>query len=221
VVADGKRIVALWDPQVRYLPRKAGYHGGASLAEVTIPLLAFLPLGAGTPNGWAPVGSQQPSWWSAPAVGTPSAILATPPPPAKSVSRSKKATQPQPPSAALFDLSPVTPEAPPTAAPSVVEALLASDMFQAQHGLTPRKVPVQKIRGALEALVDANGVLPAVVVAQRAGEQPARATGFLTTLQRILNVDNYQVLSLIDDGRTVRLDVALLRMQFGLPGGDR
>ena len=52
------------EPRLRYLPRQAGYHGGASLAEVTVPLLALLPLGAGAPTGWRLLGPQQPSWWS-------------------------------------------------------------------------------------------------------------------------------------------------------------
>lgn len=42
----GGSIVALWDADSRYTARKAGYHGGASLAEFTIPVLAFLPFGA-------------------------------------------------------------------------------------------------------------------------------------------------------------------------------
>jgi hypothetical protein len=59
------------------------------------------------------------------------------------------------------------------------------------------------------------------VLADRAGEQPARALGFVTTLQRVFNVDNYPVLSVIDDGRTVRLDPRLLREQFDLKGPAR
>ena len=102
-----------------------------------------------------------------------------------------------------------------------MKLLLDSEMFGALHALTPRKVPIAKIRGALTALVDANGVLPTVIVAERAGEQPARATGFVTTLQRIFNVDNFPVLSLTDNGRTVRLDLTLLRQQFGLPKEGR
>jgi hypothetical protein len=34
-------------------------------------------------------------------------------------------------------------------------------------------------------------------------------------------VDNFSVLSVIDDGRTVRLDLALLRQQFGVPQDRR
>src|SRR5262249_8866256 len=55
VVTDTHRIVALWDTQIRYRHRKAGYHGGASLAEVTIPLLAYAPRGAQPPAGWVAV----------------------------------------------------------------------------------------------------------------------------------------------------------------------
>lgn len=98
----------------------------------------------------------------------------------------------------------------------LVDELLGSEMFAAQHSLTPRKVPTEKIRAAVAALLDANGVLPVTVLADRAGEQAARAVGFVTTLQRIFNVDNYPVLSVVDDGRTVRLDARLLREQFGL-----
>ena len=39
----------------------------------------------------------------------------------------------------------------------------------------------------------------AAVLAERAGEIPARATGFVSTLQRVFNVDNYPVLTLIED----------------------
>jgi hypothetical protein len=69
-------------------------------------------------------------------------------------------------------------------------------------------------------LLEAGGTLPVPVVAERAGEPPNRAVGFVTTLQRVFNVDNYQVLSVADGGRTVRLDVVLLREQFTVLGGD-
>ena len=258
VLADGGRVVALWDPHLRYLPRQAGYHGGASLAEVTVPLLALLPLGAAPPPGWRLLGPQQPRWWSTsvepePADGAagedgpaqvppqpvrargatrrrsaPSAgpglfelpaEAATPPVGPPSARRAPAGDTPaEPPSAGARPATPPSDGTPPAAKPgNLVDDLLASEMFKAQHELTPRRVPVSKIRGALTALLEANGVLPTALVAEKAGEQPARATGFVTTLQRIFNVDNFPVLSLVDDGRTVRLDLALLREQFQLP----
>lgn len=216
VVTEGNRIIALWDPLRRYRPTKAGYHGGASLAEVTIPLLAYLlPNVADVPQGWAPVEGRRPEWWQA---SEPVAKSAPAPVPAVKPRRKAPVVAGE---AALFDMPQV---APASAAPAVdggdlVTALLETELFKAQHSLTPRKVDRAKIAAAMRALVEAKGVLSAVVLAQRAGELPARAGGFVITLQRIFNVDNYPVLSLIDDGRTVRLDLVLLRTQFGLPEG--
>ncbi|RKN15241.1 BREX-2 system phosphatase PglZ [Micromonospora musae] len=217
VVAEGSRIIALWDPLLRYRPSKAGYHGGASLAEVTIPLLAYLmPNVTDTPAGWAPVEERQPGWWQATAA-EPVPAVARPVPVPKARRKAPVAA-----GEALFDV-PETPAAA-TSAPAggdgdLVAAVLATELFQAQHGLTPRRLDRGKIEAALRALVDARGVLPVAVLAQRAGEAPVRALGFATTLQRIFNVDNYPVLSLADNNRSVRLDVHLLREQFRLPGG--
>ncbi|MCC0575118.1 BREX-2 system phosphatase PglZ [Streptomyces californicus] len=59
----GARIVALRDHDARYTPLKAGYHGGATLAEFSIPLLALLPFGAEPPAGWRELGDPAPVWW--------------------------------------------------------------------------------------------------------------------------------------------------------------
>ncbi|MEU8404319.1 BREX-2 system phosphatase PglZ [Nonomuraea sp. NPDC048892] len=210
VIADNNRIIALWDPYLHYGPKKAGYHGGASLAEVTIPLLAFLPLGAAVPEGWRALSEQQPNWWSLrPAPAAPAA----PPKTARGKSRKSAGPNLAEPVEALFDVAPV-----PETAPSPVEELLATELFEAQHRLMPRKVPTDKIGAVLQALLDAGGPLPLPVIAETAGEPPVRAAGFVATLQRILNIDNYAVLSIVDNGRSVRLDVHLLREQFGLKG---
>ncbi|MGN9811550.1 BREX-2 system phosphatase PglZ [Micromonospora sp. BQ11] len=218
VVAPGNRIIALWDPMLRYRPSKAGYHGGASLAEVTIPLLAFLlPNVTDTPAGWMPVEARRPDWWQAEA-SVP--VVAAPPPPRLPAPKSRRKV-PAVTGDALFDVPEATPAPAPDPAPTggdFVTALLNTELFKAQHGLTPRRVELGKIEAALRALVEAKGVLAVAVLAQRAGEMPGRAVGFVRTLQRILNVDNYAVLSLIDNSRTARLDIALLREQFQLPG---
>ncbi|WP_446215525.1 BREX-2 system phosphatase PglZ [Micromonospora sp. IBHARD004] len=218
VVADGKRIIALWDPMLRYRPSKAGYHGGASLAEVTIPLLAYLmPNATQPPAGWAPVETSPPDWWQASATAPVPAAPTAPVPAPRSRRKAPAVT-----GDALFDVPEVASApaaAPPAGDGDLVSAVLATELFEAQHGLTPRRVDRQKIEAAMRALVEAKGVLPLAVLGQRAGELPGRAGGFVITLQRIFNVDNYAVLSQIDEGRTVKLDTALLRTQFGLPGG--
>ncbi|MGW0436768.1 BREX-2 system phosphatase PglZ [Micromonospora sp. NPDC003197] len=215
VVAADHRIVALWDPQLRYRPSRAGYHGGASLAEVTIPLLAFLmPNVENAPTGWTAIEVRHPDWWQA----TKSASAAVPLPPVPKPRRKAPVVAGE----ALFDVPgdepPLTAE-PPVGDRDLVTLLLETELFKAQRGLLPRPVSPQKIGAALRALLDANGVLPTAVLADRAGEAPARAGGFVNTLQRIFNVDNYPVLTAIDNGRNARLDARLLREQFKLPEG--
>ncbi len=232
VMTSDNRIIALWDPRLRYTARKAGYHGGASPAEVTVPVLAFLPFapsGKGTvPRGWRALADQRPDWWSLERNLTNVPPAQAAPPVVEHQPRRPRRRPPVHEGQAAFDLpapepEPVATEPVParTGAQTLVEALLATEMFRAQAELTPRKVPAKKIAAALAALLDANGTLATAVVAERAAEHPSRAVGFATTLQRIFNVDNYPVLSLIDDSRTVRLDVVLLREQFGIPGGLR
>lgn len=235
VVTPDHRIVALWDPQRRYRQSRAGYHGGASLAEVTIPLLAFLmPNVTDIPRGWAAIDSRKPDWWESPdaaaqigASATPAGGPLTPPAPLPKQRRQQPPkSKPSAQDATLFDVPaaaalPATGAAAGSEAPAVpggglVDALLASELFAAQRAQTPRPLAVDKVRAALTALIEAGGVLPTVVLAERAGESVARATGFVITLQRILNVDNYAVLAQIDGGRTVRLDIRLLREQFDL-----
>ncbi|WFE67568.1 BREX-2 system phosphatase PglZ [Micromonospora sp. WMMD714] len=218
VLAEGQRIIALWDPLRRYRPSKAGYHGGVSLAEVTIPLLAYLlPNVTAVPAGWVPVQGQRPDWWQPAATEQPATIAPARP----SAPKSRRKVAPLR-GEVLFDI-PAQTAAPGTAHTSgdgdLVTVLLDTELFEAQHGLTPRRVDRRKVEAALRALVEAKGVLPVAVLAQRAGELPVRAGGFVATMQRIFNIDNYPVLTMIDDGRTVRLDIALLRTQFGLPGG--
>ena len=85
-----------------------------------------------------------------------------------------------------------------------------------QAKLTARRIDIRKIRAVLATLDDSGGVAPLSVVAERAGEPQHRANGFLTLLQRIFNIDGFEVLALVDDGRTVRLDLPRLRQQFGI-----
>lgn len=246
VLAPGGRIVALWDPAVHYLGRRGGYHGGASPAEVTVPVLAFLPfrLSASStsrdlPPDWRPLPDQRPRWWSletadllgglggdtAPVgqrAGTVPAEGTTPPP------RRRRRPVEEQSGPALFELPAEAAAGPATTTSAavaggredpvdvLVAGLLASELFRYQLDGLARKVAVEKVEAAVRALLGANGTLATSVVAERAGERPARAGGFAVTLQRLFNIDNYPVLEPIDDGHTLRLNVDLLRAQFGL-----
>ncbi|WP_218156247.1 BREX-2 system phosphatase PglZ [Nonomuraea wenchangensis] len=220
----GAEIVALWDADSRYTAQKAGYHGGASLAEVTIPVLAFLPFGAEPPKGWRELGDQRPAWWPE---GAEPARPVTPVPTAavepKRRARPSKAAQAQAAmSDALFDvvLAPGGDDAllaARLASPddALVDALLESEIFQAQVGLLARKPPLDKVGKAVRALLD-TGALPVTALAQRVGYPAGRADGFAAVLRQLLNYDGVQVLETMPDGRTLRLNTGLLRDQFEL-----
>ncbi|MET7351822.1 BREX-2 system phosphatase PglZ [Streptomyces mirabilis] len=225
----GGSIVALWDADSRYTARKAGYHGGASLAEFTIPVLAFLRFEASPPPAWRELGDQRPTWWlleeSAPLPATASSA------PAATTKRQarQKPTKTQAQLAlthdSLFDVAVVPAsdgeETLVTATvvgpdDALVSALFASETFQGQIGLLARKPPMDKVEGAIRALLDAGGTLPVSALAQRVSYPVSRADGFAAILRQLLNYDGVQVLETLPDGRTVRLDLSLLRMQFDL-----
>ncbi|MEV0591188.1 BREX-2 system phosphatase PglZ [Nonomuraea cavernae] len=213
----GAEIVALWDADSRYTSQKAGYHGGASIAEFTVPVLAFLPFGAEPPKGWRELGDQRPAWWSLePLEETRPAAPA--PPPKKAAKRPKPRPEP---GDALFDVVLAPAEdallAPRLLSPAdrLADALLASQTFGEQVDLLARKPPMDKVDQAIRVLLDA-GTLPATALAQRIGYPATRADGFAAVLRQLLNYDGVQVLETLPDGRTLRLNTALLRDQFEL-----
>jgi hypothetical protein len=65
VLAGGGSVVLPWREDLHYTPRKAGYHGGASLAEVTVPVLVLVPSVETVPAGWSvlPVEAVTPGRW--------------------------------------------------------------------------------------------------------------------------------------------------------------
>ncbi|MFF8536207.1 BREX-2 system phosphatase PglZ [Streptomyces sp. NPDC015532] len=222
----GGSIVALWDADSRYTARKAGYHGGASLAEFTIPVLAFLRFEASPPPSWRELGDPRPTWWllderaSLPASSAPTATT-------KRQARQKPtrgqaqlalthdslfpvAVIPTSDGETLVTVTAVDPD------DAVVSSLFASESFQGQIGLLARKPPMDKVEGAIRALIDAGGTLPVSALAQRVSYPVTRADGFAAILRQLLNYDGVQVLETLPDGRTVRLDLPLLRMQFDL-----
>ncbi|MCX2185188.1 BREX-2 system phosphatase PglZ [Streptomyces sp. SKN60] len=224
----GASIVALWDADSRYTARKAGYHGGASLAEFTIPVLAFLPFGATPPPAWRELGDQRPIWWHLKERASRPAPTPKPTVPAKRPAK-QKPTREQEQLArthdSLFDVALVPAaeheDALVTAAvvgpdDALVAALFASDTFKGQQELLARKPPEGKLKQAILALIDAGGTLPVTALAQRVSYPTTRADGFAAILRQLLNYDGVQVLETLPDGRTLRLDLPLLRVQFDL-----
>ncbi|WP_328839570.1 BREX-2 system phosphatase PglZ [Streptomyces europaeiscabiei] len=227
----GASIVALWDADSRYTARKAGYHGGVSLAEFTIPVLAFLPFGAEPPKGWRELGDQRPPWWASKEAGRPvsgeRSAQSVGAAPRKGTAKPRK-KQPDPESLpdALFDVALTVGGDDTLLTPTVVSrtealvtTLLDSETYQVQLDGLARKPQQEQVHKALAALLDAGGTLPVTALAQRAGMPTTRGDGFAAVLRQLLNYDGVQVLETLPDGRTLRLHDGLLREQFALRAG--
>ncbi|MCQ4043242.1 BREX-2 system phosphatase PglZ [Streptantibioticus rubrisoli] len=226
----GGSIVALWDADSRYTALKAGYHGGASLAEVAIPVLAFMRFGAEPPRGWRELGGQQPVWWNASTQADKRTSAPGPKTRSRPARRATTRRQSLDASAsgaqslfevtmvpdgehALFKAEAIAPD------DALVTALVDSELFQAQRESLARKPDPAKVEQAVRELLGAGGTLPVTALAQRIGLPTSRADGFCAVLRQLLNFDGVQVLEMLADGRTLRLNRALLREQFELGRG--
>jgi hypothetical protein len=187
---------------VRYTAnRRQGYHGGLTPQECLAPISVIAPSLAEI-VGWQVQTAVPPDWWFESGEAMPAAISPRVPP--------RKGKAPARPSMPLFDEI--------SRAADWVTAVLASDVFGQQLELFGGRLKREQAEQALRVLAERNGVQMKPAFAQRLGVTPIRVDGFLASLQRILNVDGYPVLT-VDSSQTVRLNLTLLKEQFALNEG--
>lgn len=205
LLGDG-RVVVPWRADIRYTRRRSGYHGGASLAEMAVPILVLLPSVELLPAGWSVIAPEStvPHWWT----GQPAAERPAPVPARKTPRRPKPVADTD----GLFDVPEVAP-----AATSLGGRVVASPVYEVQRKFVPRAPDRPAIAALVDALVGADGRMSPVAVAAAVGRAGRDPDFVVATVQRLLNVEGYAVLS-VEGGRTVRLNIDLLCQQFGVPG---
>ncbi|GLZ51339.1 BREX-2 system phosphatase PglZ [Actinomycetospora sp. NBRC 106378] len=212
VLTESGRAVLAAVEGLRYGKAAAGYHGGATLAEVAIPLIGLVPPGAEIPDGWSVRVGGAPAWWDGHETPTPEVVV---PAPSRKQPRRKAAVQE---GDGLFDApAAVETPAPAAAVPtSRGQKLIAGAAFrQAHSGAASRSVPEPAVFASVVDLVfNAGGRAPASVVAAAAGRQVGRLRGLITVMAQVLNRDSYPVISLVDGGAFVAVDRELLDRQF-------
>lgn len=214
---DG-RVVLPVSERLRYGPLKAGYHGGATPAEVVVPVIVLVP-GTEVPEGsglrLAP--PQTPSWWSLAPAAAPTVEVEIRP-----TNTRRPGSRPTPPPQAdvLFDTatwggnsslpSPATREI------ALGEAVVSSEVFAQQKAISGRlSIDDSQVRAVIDELAAAPGTrLGGAQVAAVLGIAPALVRGATAQLTQLLNVESYPVLRA--EGTTVILDVPLLIEQFGI-----
>lgn len=223
LTAEGqKTVVCLWSEGTRYTGRKNGYHGGASLPEVVVPMSVLLPLGMSL-TGWQPAIPAQPEWWDLKASPNIVAVSVSAPPTAATKSTRTAVRKSAPPEGqgALFDLEvPMQPVAQPNG--HWVDALLASEIYVAQRRLAARvALPNEQMRQLLLALEQRGGKLSRTAAAQRLGVPEMRLAGMLAAVRRVLNVDQAPVIELDETAGMIELNQTLLLKQFRLGALER
>lgn len=211
VLTDDHRAVLAVDDTLRYGPLKAGYHGGASAAEVVVPVAVLVPDEATNPAGLALLPPQVPAWWLTPQV------VATPVPQiAAAASRPARPAR-QEAGGTLFDLEPVEPPAPEAAvATTLGRSVVKSAVYKGQRKVAGRLIVTDdQVARFVDALAAANATrVPQTLAAQALGVAQTRLRGALTQVQQLLNVEGYAVLAAEAATGVVVLDLGLLEEQF-------
>lgn len=220
-VLGSPAIIAPWSETVRYSKRKNGYHGGASPQEVMVPLGVFVtsdrllkPGGDAAIPGWRPLPEQKPAWWMP--IET---ITTTPAPVPAKVASKRSVAAAEIASLPLFANleEPAAPAEKPAQLPWI-RALLESEVYLAQRRLAAKLAPDDHVvEQVLVTLDQRGGTAPKKVLAQQLGQPEFRLRGLLASLQRVLNVDGYLVVSSDEAAGSVTLDRPLLNRQFQLP----
>jgi hypothetical protein len=95
--------------------------------------------------------------------------------------------------------------------------LVGSETYKAQRQAVRKFAPEDEaVVRALAALVERGGSMAPAALARAVGQPALRVDGFVAKLQRLLNVDGYDVVRLDRQRDLVELDEALLRRQFDL-----
>jgi hypothetical protein len=212
-VAYGGRIVSPWREDIRYTPRKAGYHGGASLAEMTVPVLVFLPDTELLPAEWfvLPPESVAPTWWATTKRVEPESLAQAPKRSRKPAGKKQEAQIAG--SAPLFivDKSGSVHEA-----KTLGARLVETETYATQRTFVRKAPDKPAVAAVIDALIEADGRLSLSALAAKAGRAGRNPEFLATTMQRLLNVEGYPILSIVDGNSAVRLEVDLLKLQFGV-----
>lgn len=189
-------IVAAAVEGIRYARKSAGYHGGATAAEATVPVVVIARDPAHVSPDWEAAPPQGPSWW-----------FDAPPPEQAGPVRLP------PVEATLFDEVASAPD--PDAL--LADAVLASGVFATQQSRAGRHaLPAELVSTVLRTLLAGGGRVHRETLARALDVSVPRFNGYFIGLKRLLNVEGYEVLGLDADGHTILLDVALLKTQFGV-----
>jgi hypothetical protein len=213
VVADGQVAILPWQEQVRYGPRRNGYHGGMTPQELFVPLVV---LSTEDVDGWTLTGTVRPPWWHHQAAQIPV------------VAPSRRPTVAAPAAPTLFDLGAGTAPDPTEVGRGSAEVaqpigtddgsdwidqLLGNDVVARRRRHPRHRLGDDEVRRLLTVLDAWSGMaIDERRLAEEAALPPARIGRYVAQLQDLLNIDGYPVVTAVDGD--VHFDRDLLDRQM-------
>ncbi len=207
--AGGSSITAPWSERVFYGRQQNGYHGGATPQEMVCPIV-LLKDRSSAYSGLFDCEHPKPDWWSSAPVR---AVVAIETPAPVEVAAPKRAPT-------LFDNlrdEPAEPEPRVAARREWIGRLFASQVYKSQRELIRRHAPDESIvRQTLTVLESNGGLMTPAAFSTAANIPAARLDGLIAVIQRLLNVDGYEILTLNRNENKIELNLATLKRQFDL-----
>jgi hypothetical protein len=187
-VVGSSAVTALGVEGIRFGARpRNGYHGGITPQECLAPVMVLAQSGR-TIASWKEVVESQPGWWLA---GVPAL------PNEPKLRRKPKEQQ------TLF-------------AEDWISSLLASVLFRQQMELPGNRIQPERLAEVLRALDAAGNRLLRAAFASRMSLPLLRVNTTVAAMQRVLNYDGYDILTIDASADMVVLDRPLLERQFNL-----
>ena len=227
VISEHNRVILPWSEKVRYTKaRSHGYHGGGSLQEVVIPLGIYVNASdAKGLEGWHEVQRALPSWWSQGEVQVRERSPQFQDKKPKAGSKKRKDSD-LPASQIMDDMFAELQPAPGTS--DLTKATASSDipwvsgLFESpvyrQAIARAGRVPFseEQLSRFLTLFQQQQGTIMETRLSEALSIPRIRLRGFLSAMQKLLNVDGYPVLKVQRDTSTVVLDIGMLKKQFEL-----
>jgi hypothetical protein len=110
-----------------------------------------------------------------------------------------------------------TPQPAPTVAAEWLDRLFASPGYRDQKVFVRRHAPEDDlVRRCLSALDSSGGIMTPAAFSNVADIPTARLDGLVARIQRLLNVDGYEILTFSRSENRIELNVPKLKRQFDL-----
>lgn len=207
--AGGHSLVVPWSERVYYGRQQNGYHGGASPQEMVCPLV-ILKDRSSAYSGLFDCEFPKPEWWLSAPVKT---VTVQEPLSTETATPPKR-------NPTLFDQIRDAPESvTPTSVGNAdwIDRLFKSQVYKDQKELIRRHAPEDDlVRRTLHVLNGTGGIMTPAALSNAAEIPAARLDGLIARIQRLLNVDGYEILAFNRTENRVEVNLARLRRQFDL-----